>query len=91
MLGVAIQGFAWLDAKMFADRFGIDACEEDACEEQHASDRHHGRLIASPIGPQKRHVQFGCSLRGSLLSAPSVLHRFNDFVCKHQIFPTFCS
>ena len=46
MLGVAIQGFAWLDAKMFADRFGIDACEEDACEEQHASDRHHGRLIA---------------------------------------------
>ena len=86
MLGVAIQGFAWLDAKMFADRFGIDACEEDACEEQHASDRHHGRLIANGRhgGPQKASRpdfgKVGCLLRGSLLSAPSVLHWFNDYV-----------
>ena len=86
MLGVAIQGFAWLDAKMFADRFGIDACEEDACEEQHASDRHHGRLIAmvdtrrpaKSVTPDFGKV--GCLLRGSLLSAPSVLHWFNDYV-----------
>jgi hypothetical protein len=40
MLGVAIQDFAWLDAKRFADDFGFGACEEDACEEQHGSDRH---------------------------------------------------
>ena len=59
MLGVAIQGFAWLDAKMFADRFGIDACEEDACEEQHASDRHHGRLIAAAAARKKHQIQRG--------------------------------
>ena len=86
MLGVAIQDFAWLDAKMFADRFGIDACEEDACEEQHASDRHHGRLIANgrhAAARKKRLDQMlakSGALRGSLLSAPSVLHWFNDYV-----------
>ena len=85
MLGVAIQDFAWLDAKMFADRFGIDACEEDACEEQHASDRHHGRLIANTRRPAKSvttpdFAKSGDLLRGSLLSAPSVLHWFNDYV-----------
>ena len=67
MLGVAIQGFAWLDAKMFADRFGIDACEEDACEEQHASDRHHGRLIAAAAARKKHQIQLGCLLRGGVV------------------------
>ena len=69
MLGVAIQDFAWLDAKMFADRFGIDACEEDACEEQHASDRHHGRLIANGRHAAARKKRLGRFWQSRVLAA----------------------